>query len=108
MLKKNPPLCFLIALISMVPVGIAEYRRIAFGIFDITYWLLGATMIIAVFALYQVFGPMYMENYEKMTEAERKKKKLDPSTVKSNAISMSLMIPAFVALLIGAVIGAIV
>jgi amino acid permease len=62
----------LIAVLCIIPLPIAEYRRIVLGKFDAQYWLMAAPILVTCFFLYRMIaGEKIREEKERINEAKR-------------------------------------
>lgn len=68
--NKKSLVYIVLAILCLVPLAYAEYRRIIQGHFDVTYWLLATPTILAVYLVYKVIGaPVIEEEKNKQARA---------------------------------------
>ena len=89
--------------VAALPYIYAEYRRIMLGNFDLLYWVLSALLILSAIAIYLIISPIFMKNYESLSDAEREKKNLDITTVRTNCLSVSVFAVAIYAFLVSGI-----
>ena len=89
----------IIALLCVVPVPIAEYRRIVHGEFGVQYWLLCAPILFSCYFLYKVLvGNQIEEEKEKIRLAKEQGRDYEDNLLKirTNAISVFCLVVAVV------------
>jgi len=64
----------LLAIVCMIPLGMAEYRRLVAGIpLDATYWLLASPVLLSVLFVFLIFGPQVIGEVKADDQAEFEK-----------------------------------